>query len=275
MKRGLRGLMHGVENGAVFVVFGATIVLPIVEIIGRPMGFSLHGNAEYVRHLVMWLTFLGGMLAAREGKHLQLSTVEIFGESRLRVALGVFAAGVAASITAVLARASWLVVAVSRDDAVRLPIGLPEWVSECIMPVALAVMALRFAWRAPGGWVGRGVALVLVPMGFLLDGAPELVMGHTWACAGVVLAGAIFGAPVFAAMAGVAMVFYFADETPISAVSAEIYRLISSPMIPAIPLLTACGYLLAEAHAAERLVRFFKALFGWMPGGIAVLVTAL
>jgi tripartite ATP-independent transporter DctM subunit len=48
-----------------------------------------------------------------------------------------------------------------------------------------------------------------------------------------------------------------------------------SPTLPAIPLLTACGYVLAESHASTRLVRFFRALFGWMPGGVAVLVAAV
>jgi TRAP-type C4-dicarboxylate transport system permease large subunit len=69
--------------------------------------------------------------------------------------------------------------------------------------------------------------------------------------------------------------FFFRDGTPVSAVTAEIYRLIASPTLPAIPLLTACGYVLAESHAAARLVRFFRALLGWMPGGVAVLVAAV
>ena len=60
-----------------------------------------------------------------------------------------------------------------------------------------------------------------------------------------------------------------------AAVSAEVYRLIASPTLPAIPLLTAAGYVLAESAAAERLVRFFRAIFGWMPGGIAVMVAAV
>ena len=55
----------------------------------------------------------------------------------------------------------------------------------------------------------------------------------------------------------------------------ELYRLIASPTLPAIPLLTACGYVLAESHAAVRLVRFFRALLGWMPGGVAVLVATV
>jgi tripartite ATP-independent transporter DctM subunit len=50
---------------------------------------------------------------------------------------------------------------------------------------------------------------------------------------------------------------------------------VASPTLPALPLLTAAGYILAESNAAERLVRFFRALFGWMPGGIAVMVAAV
>jgi TRAP-type C4-dicarboxylate transport system permease large subunit len=58
-------------------------------------------------------------------------------------------------------------------------------------------------------------------------------------------------------------------------VTAEVYRLISSPTLPAIPLLTACGYVLAESQASLRLLRFFKSLLGWMPGGLAVIVIAV
>ena len=267
--------LNRVENAAVFVVFMATIVLPIVEAAGRPLGFSISGTAEYVSHLVLWLTFLGGLLATREGKHLRLSTADLVKHPQLQTGLGVFAGGVAASVSLVLAYASWQVVEVSRADGMTLPIGLPVWLSESVMPLALAIMGLRFVWRVPGGWVGRAIALALVPTGFLLDTIPETVMASPLLFSSVVVVAAIFGAPIFVTMAGVGMLLYFTDETPISAVSAEIHRLISSPTIPAIPLLTACGYLLAEARAADRLVRFFKALFGWMPGGISVLVTAV
>ncbi|HET9751722.1 MAG TPA: TRAP transporter large permease [Myxococcales bacterium] len=89
------------------------------------------------------------------------------------------------------------------------------------------------------------------------------------------LVAALLGAPVFVAMGGIALVLFFRDGTPVAAVSAEVYRLVASPTLPAIPLLTACGYILAESDAATRLVRFFRAVCGWMPGGIAVMVAAV
>ena len=122
---------------------------------------------------------------------------------------------------------------------------------------------------------GPAVAIAVVAGAFALGLLPAEAVAHVWPLALVVLAAALLGAPVFVAMGGIALVLFFTDGTPVSAVTAEVYRLIASPTLPAIPLLTACGYVLAESAASERLVRFFRALFGWMPGGIAVMVAAV
>jgi tripartite ATP-independent transporter DctM subunit len=45
-------------------------------------------------------------------------------------------------------------------------------------------------------------------------------------------------------------------------------------MLPAIPLFTLTGFLLAEGRSSERLLEVFRAWFGWIPGGTAV-VTVL
>jgi tripartite ATP-independent transporter DctM subunit len=80
---------------------------------------------------------------------------------------------------------------------------------------------------------------------------------------------------VFIAMSGVAMALFFRDggADAIAAVPTATFNLVSSATLPAIPLLTAAGYVLAEGGAAKRLVRAYKGLFGWMPGGIAVMAT--
>jgi tripartite ATP-independent transporter DctM subunit len=50
----------------------------------------------------------------------------------------------------------------------------------------------------------------------------------------------------------------------------ELYRLASMPILPAIPLFTFAGYLLAESDTPRRLVNFSRAFFGWIPGGLSV-----
>ena len=45
----------------------------------------------------------------------------------------------------------------------------------------------------------------------------------------------------------------------------------TSPLLVAIPLFTFAGYLLSESNAPRRLIRISDALFGWPPGGLAVI----
>jgi C4-dicarboxylate transporter DctM subunit len=267
---------HRAEDALLIAALLAAMLLPLIDVVGRPLGgFHVPGGAPYLQQLTLWIAFLGGLLATRERAHLTLSTAELLGEGRPRRAATHFAASVAAAVAAVLAYGAWQVVLADRVEGKILPGGIPQWASECVMPLALAAIALRLAWRAAESWRGRLAALAVAGGVFALG----LVAGHAaalaWPLALLVVAAALLGAPVFAAMGGVALVLFFKDAVPVAAVPAEIYRLIASPTLPAIPLLTACGYVLAESRASSRLVRFFRALFGWMPGGVAVMVAAV
>ena len=52
-------------------------------------------------------------------------------------------------------------------------------------------------------------------------------------------------------------------------------ELTTSTGIAAIPLFTLAGFLLAEGKSSERLLRVFRAWFGWAPGGTAVAAATL
>lgn len=264
------------EQGALVIALLLATTLPLIDMIGRPLGgFHLVGTAEYVTQLTLWLAFVGGMAATSQAKHLTLSTAEFFGDGVWRQATRLLSYAVAAAIVGILAYASAKVVAANRIEPKMLSIGIPQWVSELIMPVAMGVMALQFVWLASDKWWGRAIALACVGGAFALGLVPLEYAHYLWPLTLLVLAAALLGAPVFVAMGGVALVLFFAEGVPVAAVSAEVYRLVASPTLPAIPLLTAAGYVLAESAAAERLVRFFRAVFGWMPGGIAVMVAAV
>lgn len=272
----LSELVHHLEQIPLVGALALAALFPLIDACGRPLGgFHIPGSAVYVQQLTLWLAFLGGLVATREGKHLVLSTSELLGDGKVRQMSRVFACTVAAATTAVLAYGSAALVAVNRESGKILPFGLPEWVSECVMPIALALMALRFIGQASPRWGGRSIALAAVCAVFSLGFLPPETVSRIWPLGFAVLAGALLGAPVFVAMGGVALVLFFHDGTPVSAVPAEVYRLVNSPTLPAIPLLTACGYVLAESRASTRLVRSFQAMLGWMPGGIAVMVAAV
>ncbi len=81
---------------------------------------------------------------------------------------------------------------------------------------------------------------------------------------------AVCGAPLFIVMGGLALTLFGSAGVDPQAVIIELYRLASAPTLIAIPLFTFAGYLLAESKSPERLVALYRALFGWMPGGVAI-----
>lgn len=89
-------------------------------------------------------------------------------------------------------------------------------------------------------------------------------------CVVLILLAALAGAPVFAVIAAAALLGFYSGETPLTVVAVEIYRLVDTPLLLALPLFTLAGYLLGESRTAERLVRLAQAALGWMPGGLPV-----
>jgi C4-dicarboxylate transporter DctM subunit len=272
-------LRPGADGWVLVLALALATLLPLIEAAGRPLGFHLSGSAAYLQQVTLWLTFVGGLVATRRRTHLTLSTAELLRSERGRRIAGLLAAGVAAAVLAVLAYSGLELVRANRQQGKLLGAGIPEWASECVIPISLGLMAGWFVWTAPGRWRGRALAGSAIVAAFALGLLPPPeapgVLGRSalvWPATAVILAGALLGAPVFVAMGGLALLFFFKDGTPVGAVSAEVYRLIASPTIPAIPLLTTAGFVLAAGQSPARLVRCFESLFGWLPGGIAIVV---
>jgi tripartite ATP-independent transporter DctM subunit len=264
------------EHGVLVATLAVATVLPLIDLVGGPLfDFRLSSTHLFVQHATLWLAFVGAIAATAEGKHLTLSTAEFLRAGLARALSRLFGFSVAAAVSAVLAYASYTFVVANRQGTMLPGIGVPEWVSSLVMPAALSVMAAIFVWKASDHWWGRAVAALGIPAAFALGLVPPESAGRLWPLSLVVLGGALLGAPVFVAMGGIALVGFVSEGTTVAAVSSQVYRLLASETLPAIPLLTAAGYVLAESAAADRLVRFFRALFGWMPGGVAVMVAAV
>ena len=86
---------------------------------------------------------------------------------------------------------------------------------------------------------------------------------------------AVLGVPLFAVIAGGAMLGYLQADIPLASIAVEILGVATLPMLVAIPLFCFAGYLLAESPAPRLLVRLSEALVGWMPGGLAVFALAV
>ncbi len=86
----------------------------------------------------------------------------------------------------------------------------------------------------------------------------------------IIFALAFLGAPVFSLIGAGALYLFVAAGIDSSAVIVEMLRLASLPALIAIPLFTFAGYVLAESRSPVRMLRLGAALFGFLPGGLAI-----
>ena len=270
---GNRGLsaLHTIEERAATLALAAMVILPLAEIVVRPLvAGGIPGSIPFVQHLTLWVAFLGAGLAARHEKLVALSTGTFMPEGRFRQVTRAFAAAFAAAVCAILARASIDVVAIERDIGSEIALGVQTWVTQLILPVSFGVIAVRLTWRA-GGWVARACAGAALAAGVWLSTSFEFLDGAAgWPWIVLVVVAALAGAPIFTVLAGTAIFLYMVISFPPAQVALYAYDLATEPTLPAIPLFALTGFILAQGKVSERVLRFFRALVGWVPGGTAV-----
>jgi C4-dicarboxylate transporter, DctM subunit len=266
------------------------VVLPLAEIVSR-RAFSrgIPGSGPIVQHLTLWVGFLGAAIAAREGKLLALATGTFIPKGAWRRAADIFAAAFGACAATILAFGGWQMAMIEREAGTNIGADIQAWVAQLVLPIAFALIAVRLVWR-PGfnalssaterqvrpHLSDRALASLGILAGILLVRVPSIVEGHAlWPIGIVVVVAAVAGTPLFAILGGTAALLFMSDGVTPATVLIETYSLSVSPTLPAIPLFTLAGFLLAEGRASERLLRVFRAWFGWIPGGTAVVCAVL
>jgi tripartite ATP-independent transporter DctM subunit len=262
------------EDGFGAAILALMVVLPVLDL-GLRLAFqtSIPGGTSFVQNFTLWAGFVGAMIAAREGGHLRLSTGEALARwvgGRVR---GLAVAAVSVAVCLGLAWAAYGFLIAETESPLRLGGWLPPYVFIAILPLAFAVLALRFALAPPRPAdralaFGLGTAVALAFAAIPVTAAGVL----TWPAIVLLAIAAVAGLPIFVALGGAALVLFTAADVPVAAIPVEAYRIVVSPAIPTIPLFVLAGFILAAGRAGERLMELFQAWFGWVPGGLAIVV---
>lgn len=255
----------------------AMVLLPLLEIgLRRLAGIGVPAEGPIVQHLVLWVGFLGAAIAARDGKLLAVATGGLLPDGVWRRLASTVASATAAAMTVLLAVGAVQLVSNEREAATSMGANIPVWVAQLALPAGFVLIALRLAWHADRAWPGRLAAVAGLVVGGLVAQVPASLEGQSFlpwlAVLGVA---ALCGAPIFAVLGGAAVLLFMMDGVAPAAVVIETYALNTSATLPAIPLFTLAGFLLAEGHASTRLLGVFRAWFGWIPGGTAVVCALL
>jgi tripartite ATP-independent transporter DctM subunit len=271
-----RGLARAEDifAGLVFLLMAG---LPLAEFIVRqfdPVGIP--GSLDLVKHLALWVGFLGAAIAAREGKLLTLATGTLLPAGPVRAIASLLSAITTAAVCGLLVWGAIELVINTRDLGSTIGAEIPTWITQLVLPASFMLIAARVIRLSSPTWQGRAIASLGLVVPIVLFYSPEMLEGATvWPFALVLVASAVLGAPIFVLLGGLAVVFFLSEAQTPYIVLRTAYSLAASDAIPAIPLFTLAGFLLAEGRSSERLLRVFRAWFGWIPGGTAVVCAAL
>ena len=80
----------------------------------------------------------------------------------------------------------------------------------------------------------------------------------------------LLGAPMFTVILAATALGFYVNDVDLTIIAVELYRIIDTPLLVALPLFTFSGYILSESNTSSRLLRLTQVFFGWMPDGLAI-----
>ncbi len=274
-------VLYLLEDLLSMALIAAMMLLPLAEIIYRKVtGFSLLGVETTIQHGTMLLTFTAAAIAARENRHLHFETILLTRDFGLWSKLfKLFSTSTSVGLLLVLAYAAYLLVETGMEGHGRFAQVVPIWLAQAVIPLSFLVIALRFVYQGGSNWRWRigilALAAIVPLMALIPEGQRDWLL---WPGILLILTAVVFGAPIFILMGGMAALFYYIVSGGMISALIDIpdaaYTIVTNPFLPAIPLFTLAGAVLAYGNTSRRLVDFFRAVFGPMPGGVAI-ATAL
>ena len=282
--------MNNILNRAIdclcLFLFFVLISFPIFQIIGRYINFfSIPASQEIVQHMTLWIGFVGAVIAARSNKLLSVVREPVF-KSMKKVSLPQFFVHIfSLSVVFVLSVSYLKMIQIGFQYPNYIAPFIPTWFAQSIIPLGLILIWYQMILTSSSDFKYRlfvsifSIIPTLILYYWQFPLANPLLL---WSKVIFSLILVAFGLPIFILLASLAIFFFLSEPTDwatnydlISTISDSAYRIVVSPTLAAIPIFTLAGYILAESNISDRLIKFFKASLGWLPGSTVLIVVIL
>ncbi len=138
-------LLHRLEDWLLALLLTAMITLACTQIILRNFfEFSLLWADPLLRALVLWLGLLGAMVASRNNRHIAVDLVNRLAKHKWQRRVALLNAAFTSIVCGLIAVHGGRLVHLEYVDRTLAFAGVPAWALEAIIPIAFAVIALRY-----------------------------------------------------------------------------------------------------------------------------------
>ena len=286
-------ILGKIERGVCIAALFFLVLIAVAEVVARPFLIRIPASTGFLTHLLLLLGLFSGMTISGTGEHLSIALFHYVKNEKVRRLFSLFTGLFSVFVCSLLAWSSVSFIKIAIQPAL---IGfIPNIVFIMAMPLAFAVMALRFGLRLPEktrlllipamllGTAAAFPAIVKIIWGFdlpdfafsMLDTFYIVLFYIRIPLILLFIALALMGAPIFTAIAGIALVMIQSAGGEPEAVNNSFFSALTDTSIMVIPLFTLAGFLLSESRAGERLVISFRCFFGWIPGGLIIVTVIL
>jgi len=147
IRRLVRGL-ELLESGLLILILSVMILLAAYQVVARNFFDTgiLWGDG-LVRVLVLWVTFIGATIAARDDEHIRIDLLVRFVGARSNRWLIRFRSAFTAFVAGVFCYYSLQFVILDYQDEITAFASVPAWVCELAMPLGAGLIALRYLIR--------------------------------------------------------------------------------------------------------------------------------
>jgi tripartite ATP-independent transporter DctM subunit len=267
---------HGIrrwDEGLASLALALMALIPLVEILLRPLaGSGIENASVVVQHLGLAMAMFGSIAALRGGHLSTFGSGFVPASAPRFLALSlIYGKLFAALVCGILCFASVRLVDSERQAAQLLAYGIPVWWFQATMPLGFLFLGVQLAAQGfKDVWIKTLAALLPMAAGMMLAWQLDGVALPAWPIALALLAALLSGAPIFTVLAALALALFWQDALPLASIPLSHYQITVNPSLPALPLFTLAGLVFARTGAAQRLGTVFVALFGGGATGTVV-----
>ncbi len=132
------------EKWTIVLLMAALVLFALYQIVLRNFfSTGIVWGDIFLRHVVLWIGFLGACRATAEDKHIHIDLSALISTRWLRSLLGLLRVVFLSAVCTVLFYASWIFLGDEKSSGYFAFLDIPYWWLQTIFPLSFLVMTLR------------------------------------------------------------------------------------------------------------------------------------
>ena len=147
--RSIDRALNRAEAVLLITLLSVMVVMAFLQVVLRDLFSSgFFWGDILLRHILLWLGFLGAAIATSEHRHINIDALRRFLPPRVRRVVDSFTDLFAAVVCFLMANASWTFVQGEIADKRMMFESIPSWYAEIIIPVGFGLLGTHFIIRS-------------------------------------------------------------------------------------------------------------------------------